>query len=475
MKNIRFAVLFALASTLGLSPNLHACCLGEEEQGLVRDFHKLIGFEVKLDNQLVRTGFDHIYSSNGLSEDEIFNKGRQLQTGKVKRLEKPSVEKLFLQWLCFKSVRTLEDNLYCRALHNLAVTQVDLADSLKPRASEGIKSSTIPYLYQEAWYLFSLAGFPQSKNNLTQMVEDDQIACVIGNSEVDRKIDTVSTAQLMEIPRNCFNDHLKGKGEDLERTLEYIMKIPFKLELGKMVAENGLAVDPIRFTKETYLDLLRLFGQLINVIGTTPRLRPEQRNHPVTIFMGPSTDWLSIIQEKLAKQLPGYDFKHVLVSGLSHKKYSDKQLKGFNAYLDSLGFGDIAPNRTLILTDVAEASHSLKYFGRILEERYGFTDIQYALMMLYGQTLNFERARVIYSTDRLSTVMCAKYDGKAMFCPFPRLYSTHWSDWEKYLLKYKMPDEAQKIRWKLEEWLEGPESKEGIALITDFASQEYGN
>lgn len=492
----RFFRIFLFISFLFLFIG-HVSAVTEEEENLMEHMRKYFCPSLQFKKELIEKGFNYLGNLDTLPTSELYKKGITLRNGKVNGLEDVTVERLIFQYICFKNVRILEENLHLRAMHNQASTIYMLGDELKklPNAKDYNKQ-ILPIVYQEAWYLFSLAGFAESKNNLKKLREENLIDFVIENPELEKKFGKTSYTETLKnilkqqeekIIGNLRRELQEETGalpgkmaakffeEDIRSNLEKInaeiLSEPYHLTLESSGEKEIHDVKPIVFNHETFSDLARLFNQLIVNVKTTPQLLPEEPK-PVTVFIGRSISWLSVMQQYLEDQLPkDMQFQHALISGLRREPLSSEEKENYKKYLDSLGFDTLDKSTPLLITDVAETGTSLQRYGEdILKPLYGFTNIQYLAMMFPGQTIDLERARVIYVTDRLAHIMFAKHQTNAIYCPFSPFYPSQWSQWEIYTQVFRPHLEALKLKNQLEEWLESSEGREKIAPVIHFAN-----
>jgi hypothetical protein len=496
----RFFRIFLFISFLSLFIG-HVCAVTEEEENLMEHMRKYFCPSLQFKKELIEKGFNYLGNLDTLPTSELFKKGIALRNGKVNGLEDVTVERLIFQYICFKNVRIFEENLHLRAMHNQASTIYMLGDELKklPNAKDYNKQ-ILPIVYQEAWYLFSLVDFAESKNNLKKLRKENLIDFVIGNPELEKKFGKSSCTETLKnvlkqqeekiignlrelqqetntlagkMVAKIFEEELRS---NLEKTKAEILSEPYHLILERTEEKEPTEketpdVKPIVFNHETFSDLARLFNQLIVNVKTTPPFSSEEPK-PVTVFIGRSISWLSVMQQYLEDQLPkDMQFKHALISGLRREPLSSTEKENYKEYLDSLGFDTLDKSTPLLITDVVETGTSLQRYGEdILKPLYGFTNIQYLAMMFPWQTIDLERARVIYVTDRLARIMFAKHQTNTIYCPFSPLYPSQWSQWEIYTQSFRPHLEALKLKNQLEEWLESSEGREKIAPVIGFAN-----
>lgn len=476
---------------------------------ILENFQNHLGSSITLNKELLMKGCSLIEKTN-TDMVERYKLGVSFRKNEVKEFESKTSERLLLQMLCFEGITTDKEDYSLKAMHNLGETFLRLGEMIpNTQETKCLKAS----FFQDAYYFFSLASFTQSKNNMQTIVNDGKISFIIGNPKFQKpstpptkkmvessfnktfkeKMDDFYSSNLPIFVENTLTNMEKTKGikftpkqkEMLSKTLLFtvvptlekeinqnlpklqkeILSKPYDLEAEQKRANEITEVENISYTPETLNDLTHLYGQLVLTIRKTPKFTPGELK-PVTIFLGRSTSWLVEIQKLLNETFTkDLIFKHALVSGLKTQTYTIEQKEGYKGYLDFLDFKKIEKDRPILVVDVAETGNTLKCFGQLLNELYGFKNIQSIAMMSYGSTVNLERARVIHLTGTLSKILFAKHSEKARFCLYSQLYPSQWENWEKYVKGFQPHEDALQLKKQVEEWIKSGKYKESLKPI----------
>lgn len=240
-----------------------------------------------------------------------------------------------------------------------------------------------------------------------------------------------------------------------ERDMENELALQFagRAAAGEIEATQALErVKRITFKGGVFTHLTQVFCQLKMAIMSTAWY--STRISPMVIVIGRSPSWLVKYSDLLPPEYK-IDMIHVLGTGLRLEEISVAQMESYHKYMRFLGIGDLESQkqRPILLLDVAETGRSLQRMAEILTQ--GFpalkNRLQFLSMMFAPDTLNLPKSRVLYISPALSQVLFAKHNELAQICPFPQLYLSQFSNWQKEITEFRAPEGALRLEAELKE------------------------
>lgn len=239
---------------------------------------------------------------------------------------------------------------------------------------------------------------------------------------------------------------------DMENTLA--QQVAARAAAGEAEALQTLkTAEKLTFRQGLFTHLTQVFCQLKMALMSTTHC-PSGIN-PMVIVIGRSPAWLVKYNELLQGPYK-IDMIHVLGTGLRLEEINAEQMASYHQYMRSLGIGALESEQTrrpILLLDVAETGRSLQRMAEILIQGFpGLKDrLQFLAMMYAPSTLNLPKSRVLYISSALSHVLFAKHSELAQMCPFPPLYPSQFSNWEKETTAFQAPAGARRLEAELKD------------------------